>query len=145
MDLERLKALIDLVSNTRVAELEIVENGCRIRIVASEQKGGDPVVSVSQVDPPPGESADTGIRHSEPETGTVVRAPLYGVLHLEPAPGAEPFVSVGDAVDEGQTLCIIESMKVLNPILAVKAGTVAAILIESGAEVEPGQPLVRIE
>ena len=135
MDLDRLKALIDLVSGTRVAELEIVEDGCRIRIVASASEGGEPEVSVSEADSRP----------PDPEADAAVRAPLYGILHLVPSPGASAYVAVGDAVEAGQTLCMIESMKVFNPVPAARAGTVAAVLVENGAEVESGQPLFRIE
>lgn len=137
MDLERLKALIDLVSRTRVAELEVVEDGCRIRIVAAAREGAAPSVSVSPSDG----SAQVGPF----EAGSVVEAPLYGILHLAPAPGEPPFVTLGADVEAGQTLCLIESMKVLTPIAAPVAGKVAAIPVGGGSEVEPGQPLFRIE
>jgi acetyl-CoA carboxylase biotin carboxyl carrier protein len=149
MDLDRLKALIDLVSDAGIAELEMVEGDRRIRIVAAASKGNEPSVSITRTDPSPvsGPITDlsSGAGLEKSDDGSVVRSPAYGLLHLAPAPGAAPFVAAGDTIEKGQALCMIESMKVFSTVAADRAGKIAAVLVESGSEVEYGQPLFRIE
>jgi acetyl-CoA carboxylase biotin carboxyl carrier protein len=146
MDLRKLKKLIDLVQESGIAELEITEGEEKVKIV----KGG--VVSVSAPPPlaapvasPAGAAAPAAAAAREvpdaiPE-GHVVKAPMVGTFYRSPSPDAKVFVEVGQAVKEGDTICIIEAMKLMNEIEADAAGVVKAILVENGQPVEYGQPL----
>ena len=131
MDLRKLKTLIDLVSESNVSELEITEAEGKVRIVKS---GG---TVVQQYAPAPMPAAEP--------TGHVVKSPMVGTFYRASSPGAKAFVEVGSQVKEGETICIIEAMKILNEIEADKAGTVTRILGENGQAVEYGQPLFVIE
>ena len=161
MDLRKLKTLIDLVSESNVSELEITENEGKVRIVKTVPNIISNAVAAPQVvyqhmpqqrvDMPP-DSTYIGARSGakdEPEeielTGNVIKSPMVGTFYRAPSPGADPFVKVGQAVTEGDTLCIIEAMKILNEIDADKSGTVTRILVENGQAVEYGQPLFVIE
>lgn len=151
MDLRKLKTLIDLVAESGIAELEITEGEDKVRIVKS---GAAPQTShVSHVYAAPaaapaampaaGEStaaAAPAIPAAVPE-GKIVKSPMVGTFYRSSAPGADPFVSVGTSVSEGQTMCVIEAMKLMNEIPADCAGVVKEILVENGAPVEFGQPL----
>lgn len=150
MDLRKLKTLIDLVSESNVSELEITEAEGKVRIV----KGGavvTPPAAVPQVAPLPAApvvaspvSAPAVV--SEPAArGHVVKSPMVGTFYRAASPGANPFVEVGSQVKEGDTICIIEAMKILNEIEADKSGTVTQIMGENGQAVEYGQPLFMIE
>lgn len=153
MDLRKLKTLIDLVSESNVSELEITEAEGKVRIV----KGGVamPVGSVQHVHVPSYASAPVSMPATEsPLTavpvvdvpaGHTVKSPMVGTFYRSSAPGSKPFVEVGDVVKEGQTICIIEAMKILNEIEADKSGTVGQILCENGQAVEYGQALFIIE
>jgi len=150
MDLRKLKTLIDLVSESNVSELEITEAEGKVRIV----KGGGVMVPqyVQTVAPAPTMSAPSVMAAAdlaEPavvaETGHVTKSPMVGTFYRSATPGAKAFVEVGDAVKEGDTLCIIEAMKILNEIEADKTGTIKRILAENGQAVEYGQPLFIIE
>ena len=144
MDLRKLKKLIDLVQESGIAELEITEGEEKVKIV----KGG--VVVTAPVSAPAplvearaAQSTAPGPA-SEPEPaqeGHVVKAPMVGTFYRSPSPDAKPFVEVGQAVKEGDTICIIEAMKLMNEIEADASGTVKAILVENGQPVEYGQPL----
>lgn len=123
MDLRKLKTLIDLVSESGISELEVTEGEGKVRIV----KNAPPVY----VQPSAGFAPQ----------GHVVTSPMVGTFYRAPSPGADPFVQVGDTVKEGQTLCIIEAMKLLNEIESDKAGVIKEILAENGQAVEYGQPL----
>lgn len=125
MDLRKLKTLIDLVAESGIAELEITEGEGKVRIVKFSQT---PQVVQAPAAPP------------APE-GHVVKAPMVGTFYRAPNPGAPPFVEVGQTVKEGDALCIIEAMKLLNEIEADKAGVIKEILVENGEPVEYGQPL----
>ncbi len=153
MDLRKLKKLIDLVQESGIAELEVTENDEKVRIV----RGGGPQREV-YVSAPPGMPAPAALPAApaaapapapaaEPELpkGHVVKSPMVGTFYRAPSPGAKPFVEVGDAVKVGQTLCIIEAMKLLNEIECDKDGVIKAILIENGQPVEYGEPLFVIE
>ena len=129
MDLRKLKTLIDLVSESNVSELEITEAEGKVRIV----KGGGAVVQ--QVAAPVVEA----------QKGHVVKSPMVGTFYRAASPGAKSFVEVGSQVKEGETVCIIEAMKILNEIEADKGGTITKILCENGQAVEYGQPLFVIE
>lgn len=150
MDLRKLKSLIDLVQQSGIAELEIAEGEERVRI-SRGVTGAQPTAPVTQeVTLPPGGPAPTvvgvpgvpaeGKTATAPE-GHVIRSPMVGTFYLSSAPGAKAFVEVGQAVKAGDTLCIIEAMKLLNEIDADQDGTVKAILVESGQPVEYGEPL----
>jgi acetyl-CoA carboxylase biotin carboxyl carrier protein len=144
MDLRKLKKLIDLVQESGIAELEITEGEEKVKIV----KGGVVVMAPAGATAPavearPAPSAAPAPA-SEPEAapeGHVVKAPMVGTFYRSPSPDAKPFVEVGQAVKEGDTICIIEAMKLMNEIEADASGTVKAILVENGQPVEYGQPL----
>jgi acetyl-CoA carboxylase biotin carboxyl carrier protein len=149
MDLRKLKTLIDLVSESNVSELEITEAEGRIRIV----KGGAtmvqgyapaPVYTVATAANPVAPAAAAPVVIEEP-VGHTVKSPMVGTFYRSSSPGAKAFVEVGDAVKEGETLCIVEAMKILNEIESDKSGTVSRILCENGQAVEYGQPLFIIE
>ena len=154
MDLRKLKTLIDLVSESNVSELEITEAEGKVRIVKS---GGNVVqqfvaapmqaapvqaVAAPAVAAPAAEAAAPA---AAAITGHQVKSPMVGSFYRASSPGAKPFVEVGDTVKEGETLCIIEAMKILNEIEADKSGTVTRILADNGQAVEYGQPLFVIE
>ena len=145
MDLRKLKTLIELVENSGIAELEVSEGEERVRITRSMPPGhhtpglaaAGANVGVSVGDVPAEQSA-------APAEGHVVKAPMVGTFYRAAAPGSASFVEVGDAVQAGDPLCIIEAMKLMNEIEADQAGIVKAILVENGQAVEYGQPLVII-
>ncbi len=147
MDLRKLKTLIDLVAESAISELEISEGDDRVRIV----KGGPAVIAgpapaVTAVAAP--SSAPEPAAPSAPpaeESGHIVSSPMVGTFYRASQPGGEPFVTVGTTVSEGDTLCVIEAMKLLNEVEADRAGTVKAVLVENGQPVEFGQPLFVIE
>ena len=151
MDLRKLKTLIDLVSDSNVSELEITEAEGKVRIV----KGGTavyqqamPMQMVPQAAPAEAASraaAPAAAPVPEVAAGHTVKSPMVGTFYRSSSPGAKAFVEVGSQVKEGETICIIEAMKILNEIEADKAGTVTQILCENGQAVEYGQPLFIIE
>ena len=147
MDLRKLKTLIDLVSESNVSELEITEAEGKVRIV----KGGAPVVQQVVAAPPqvaapaPVPVAATPAPAAQEPAGHQVKSPMVGTFYRSPSPGAKPFVEIGSQVKQGDTVCIIEAMKILNEIEADKSGTVTQILCENGQAVEYGQPLFVIE
>ena len=151
MDLRKLKTLIDLVSESNVSELEITEAEGKVRIVKSS---GAPVVMqqpVAMVAAPaaaPAAGAPAApVAEAAPAApaGHAVKSPMVGTFYRSASPGAKPFVEVGSVIKEGETICIIEAMKILNEIEADKSGTVTKILSENGQAVEYGQPLFIIE
>ena len=147
MDLRKLKTLIDLVSESNVSELEITEAEGKVRIVKSS---GAPVVmqpamamvAASAAAPVATAAvADVAVVPS----GHAVKSPMVGTFYRSASPGAKPFVEIGSVVKEGETICIIEAMKILNEIEADKSGIISKILCENGQAVEYGQPLFMIE
>lgn len=153
MDLRKLKKLIDLVEESGIAELEITEGEEKVRISRStssmqsqvtlappSQQLVQPAVSQSSV-PGPAAAAAAEVL---PE-GHVVKSPMVGTFYRSSTPGSNPFVEVGQTVKEGETLCIIEAMKLLNEIESDKSGVIKAILVENGQPVEYGEPLFVIE
>ncbi len=147
MDLRKLKTLIDLVSESNVSELEITEAEGKVRIV----KGGGVVhqAAVSAA-APVGPSAHSAaapapIAPIEVPRGHIVKSPMVGTFYRSASPGAKPFIEMGAQVKEGETICIIEAMKILNEIETDKSGTIVKILCENGQAVEYGQPLFVIE
>ena len=151
MDLRKLKTLIDLVSESGVAELEITEGEDRVRIV--NRNGAAPVqvhqpVTVAQPMPvavPAPEVAPAPAPTAPQQTGTPLTSPMVGTFYRAPSPGADPFVKVGDTVKKGQVVCIIEAMKLLNEVEADMDGTVKEVCVENGQPVEFGQSLFIIE
>ena len=153
MDLRKLKTLIDLVSDSNVSELEITEAEGKVRIV----KGGGAMVQAysqpmypQQGHPAPQQTAPAApvapaVVVEEPASGHTVKSPMVGTFYRSASPGAKAFVEIGSVVKEGDTICIIEAMKILNEIEADKSGTVSKILCENGQAVEYGQPLFIIE
>jgi len=148
MDLRKLKTLIDLVSESNVSELEITEAEGKVRIV----KGGGAMPMVAYA---PAPTAAPVVQNAPPAApvaaapavpaGHVVKSPMVGTFYRSPSPGAKPFVEIGSQIKEGDTICIIEAMKILNEIEADKSGTVVQMLSDNGEAVEYGQPLFVIE
>ena len=161
MDLRKLKTLIDLVSDSNVTELEITEAEGKVRIVKGPASSGTqvltqqlmmpaaPVVQAAPVAAPTAlEIADAAAATAAAEiaaAGHTVKSPMVGTFYRSSSPGAAPFVQVGDTVKEGDTLCIIEAMKILNEIESDKSGTVKQVLCENGQAVEYGQAMFVIE
>jgi acetyl-CoA carboxylase biotin carboxyl carrier protein len=152
MDLRKLKKLIDLVQESGIGEIEITEGEEKVRI--SRQSAAPAVMMAPQAMqayiPGPGMPGAAPAMPAAPAappqpTGHNLKSPMVGTFYRAPSPGAPPFVEVGQAVSKGQTLCIIEAMKLLNEIESDAAGTVKAILVENGQPVEYGQPLFLIE
>ena len=148
MDLRKLKTLIDLVAESGIAELEITEGEGKVRIVKFSQTVQPqayvaPVVAPQAAAAPTAAAAPAAVVPAAPPaaTGHVVKSPMVGTFYRAPNPGAAPFVEVGQSVKEGQPLCIIEAMKLLNEIEADKSGVIKEILVENGEPVEYGQPL----
>jgi acetyl-CoA carboxylase biotin carboxyl carrier protein len=146
MDLRKLKKLIDLVQESGIAELEITEGEEKVKIV----KGGavsvtpGPAVPTAPAAPETRPAAPAAPAAAEPEAGQegrVIKAPMVGTFYRSASPDAKPFVEVGQTVKEGDTVCIIEAMKLMNEIESDAAGAVKAILVENGQPVEYGQPL----
>jgi acetyl-CoA carboxylase biotin carboxyl carrier protein len=148
MEPARLKALIDLVAQSRLTELEITEGGERVRITrARPAQPTVPAAVVARNKPiPPPEPPQMTVSNPplERPRERVVASPMFGIFHRAPSPDSAPFVEAGQQVKSGDKLCLIEAMKSFNLIHADAEGTVAAILVESGQEVELGQPLFRI-
>ena len=152
MDLRKLKTLIDLVQASGVSELEITEEGEKVRIVKPVSVAAQPAaVEVPQPVYRPAEPAAAPAAAPSPApkaaapSGTQVTSPMVGTFYRAPSPGADPFVQVGSQVKKGDTLCIIEAMKLLNEIEAEVSGTVKEILVDNAQPVEFGQALFVIE
>ena len=141
MDLRKLKALIELVQSSGISELEITEGEERVRINRSGMMATQPMMMPTMAAPVLAVAPATAVEAPAQEEGHVVKSPMVGTFYRAPSPGAPPFIEVGQSVSEGQTLCIIEAMKLLNEIESDAAGVVKKILVESGQPVEYGQPL----
>ena len=146
MDLRKLKKLIDLVQESGISELEVTEGEEKVRIVKHYGAPMQMAQTYSLQAPMPMAAAPaTGAsaiddEDDEPE-GHAVKSPMVGTFYRSPSPGSDAFVQVGQVVKEGDTLCIIEAMKLLNEIEADASGTIKAILVENGQPVEFGEPL----
>jgi acetyl-CoA carboxylase biotin carboxyl carrier protein len=157
MDLRKLKKLIDLVEDSGIAELEVTEGEEKVKIV----KGGKEVVvvppSTVSAAPAPSQTAATAPTPAAPAAapatapeaptaleGHIVKSPMVGTFYRAGSPGAKAFVEVGDTVKVGQTICVIEAMKLMNEIEADKDGVIKAIMVENGQPVEYGEPLMMI-
>jgi acetyl-CoA carboxylase biotin carboxyl carrier protein len=152
MDLRKLKTLIDLVAESGIAELEVTEGEDKVRIVKTAAAAPAPVQApipvgtTAQIAPAPaGTAPGAAPTGAEEPPGHVVKSPMVGTFYRSPSPGAPAFIEQGAVVKPGDTLCIIEAMKLLNEIEAEVGGTVKKILVENGQPVEYGQPLFIIE
>jgi acetyl-CoA carboxylase biotin carboxyl carrier protein len=146
MDLRKLKTLIELVESSGIGELEIQEGEERVRITRAGPVPPPMVAAhagAAAPGPPPPAPGATPAVPPEPE-GHVVKSPMVGTFYRSASPGAKPFVDVGDSVQQGDALCIIEAMKLMNEIESDASGVVKAILVDNGQPVEFGQPLVII-
>ncbi len=150
MDLRKLKTLIDLVAESDIAELEVTEGESKVRIVKSSalpqnqvvmmQPQSTPVIQAAGMQPAASPAPASG-NSSDVLDGHIIKSPMVGTFYRASAPGAAPFIDIGSNVKVGDTLCIIEAMKLLNEIDADISGTVTQILVENGQPVEYGQPL----
>lgn len=146
MDLRKLKKLIDLVQESGISELEVTEGEEKVKIVKSGSAGvayAAPVPVATAAAPTAPEPAAAAA--AAEITGHFVKSPMVGTFYRSPSPGAKAFVEVGDTVKSGDTICIIEAMKLLNEIESDKDGVIKAILVDNGQPVEYGEPLVIIE
>ncbi|MDE2565544.1 MAG: acetyl-CoA carboxylase biotin carboxyl carrier protein [Burkholderiales bacterium] len=147
MDLRKLKTLIDLVSESNISELEITEAEGKVRIVKA---GPAAAVAPAPAAMPAAGPAPAAVLPPVPvpppaPVGKVIKAPMVGTFYRSASPGAKAFVEIGDTIAEGQAVCIIEAMKIMNEIEADCAGRVLSILCENGQAVEFGQPLFTVE
>jgi acetyl-CoA carboxylase biotin carboxyl carrier protein len=152
MDLRKLKTLIDLVSESNISELEITEADGKVRIVKSEGGAALPAgvqmmavptpLAAPQAAPVAAAAVAAG---PAVETGHIVTSPMVGTFYRASSPNAKPFGEIGNAIKEGEPICIIEAMKIMNEIDSDKTGTITKILCENGQPVEFGQPLFVIE
>jgi acetyl-CoA carboxylase biotin carboxyl carrier protein len=147
MDIRKIKKLIELIEASGVAEIEIQEGEQSVRI---SRHGGTalpyaPPVPMTPATPNPVAAPEPAPAEPEIPSGHAVRSPMVGTFYRAPSPGAKPFTEVGQRVHVGQTLCIIEAMKMMNQIEADRAGAVVSILVDNGEPVEYDQPLVIIE
>jgi acetyl-CoA carboxylase biotin carboxyl carrier protein len=153
MDLRKLKTLIDLVSESNISELEITEADGKVRIVKTDPAAAVAVQPVYA--PAPVAQAVAAAPLAAPvaaaapaapvETGHIVKSPMVGTFYRASSPNAKPFGDIGQQIKEGEAICIIEAMKIMNEIEADKSGTITKILCENGQAVEFGQPLFVIE
>ena len=151
MDLRKLKTLIDLVSESNISELEITEADGKVRIVKADPAAAAhthyaPAAHMPVAMAPAAAPASVTAPAAPPvEVGHTVKSPMVGTFYRSANPGSKPFVELGDAIKEGEPICIIEAMKIMNEIEADKSGTITRILCENGQAVEFGQPLFIIE
>ncbi|MCU7373495.1 acetyl-CoA carboxylase biotin carboxyl carrier protein [Paucibacter sp. O1-1] len=152
MDLRKLKTLIDLVSESNISELEITEADGKVRIVKSDGSVAAPLVAAPVTAPaaaapaaPAVAAAPAAAPAPAVETGHIVKSPMVGTFYRASSPNAKSFAELGQQIKEGEPICIIEAMKIMNEIDADKSGTVTKILVENGQPVEFGQPLFVIE
>lgn len=154
MDIRKVKKLIELLEESGIAELEIREGEESVRISRYSHTASVAAPATVPVTAAPavitqsaaGETGLTPTAEPEPEiSGHVIKSPMVGTFYRSPSPGTKPFVEVGQSVKQGDTLCIVEAMKLLNQIESDRAGVVKAILVENEQPVEYGQPLFVIE
>jgi acetyl-CoA carboxylase biotin carboxyl carrier protein len=144
VDTALVRELAELLAETGLTEIEVEDGDRKVRVA----RGGVAMAAPMAMAPPavqaPAASAAAPTAEAPVEVAGALKSPMVGTAYLTPEPGAAPFIKVGDAVSEGQTLLIIEAMKVMNPITADKAGTITAIMVENAQPVEFDQPLVVI-
>ncbi len=147
MDLRKLKKLIDLVQESGISELEVTEGEEKVRIAkypaqvqTAYAAAPAPIISI----PTAAAAAEAAPANALP-SGHIVKSPMVGTFYRSSAPGAKPYIELGQSVSSGDTLCIIEAMKLMNEIESDASGTIKAILVENGQPVEYGQPLFVID
>lgn len=149
IDPRLVRRLADILTDTGLTEIEVEQGGLRIRVARQISAVAAPVTyAVAPQGPAPAAAPATAAAPAAPATepaGEAVKSPMVGTVYLQPKPGADPFVRVGDRVSEGQTLLIVEAMKTMNPIAAPRSGVVAQILVEDAQPVEFGEALVILE
>ena len=147
VDLRKVKKLIELVEESGISELEVRDGDETIRIArhGNQMLGLPSAPAAAQAAPPVTPVASAGERSGSAAGSHQVRSPMAGTFYTAPAPDAEPFVVVGQAVEPGDVLCIIESMKMMNEIKAEQAGVCAAVLVENGEAIGSGQALFRFD
>ena len=149
MDLRKLKTLIDLVSDSNISELEITEAEGKVRIVkASAAVAQAPMMMMAPAPAPAlaASPAAAAAPAAEPEpTGHMVKSPMVGTFYRASSPGAKSLANIGDPIKAGESICIIEAMKIMNEIESDFSGTVTKVLVENGQAVEFGQPLFIVE
>jgi acetyl-CoA carboxylase biotin carboxyl carrier protein len=147
MDIRKIKKLIELIEESDIAEIEIREGEESVRL--SRYSTNHQMVTVAPAQQlmqgQPAARAEAAAEKPEEPLGHVVRSPMVGTFYRSPSPGAKAFIEVGQRVSEGETLCIIEAMKILNQIEADKSGVISKILVENAQPVEYNQPLFIIE
>ena len=145
MDIRKLKKLIELIEESDIADIEIREGEESVRIARYTAAVAPAMAAPAVAAHPPHLQPAAGGEVEEKITGHIVRSPMVGTFYRSSSPDSRPFVEIGQAVREGETLCIIEAMKILNQIESDKSGVVARILVENGQPVEYNQPLFVIE
>ncbi len=150
MDLRKLKTLIDLVSESNISELEITEAEGKVRIVKADPRAMPQTYAPAHSMPEPAAAPAAPLAvlaaAEEPAfTGHVIKSPMVGTFYRASSPGGKPLVDIGSEVKDGEAVCIIEAMKIMNEIEADKAGKVTRVLCENGQAVEFGQPLFIVE
>ena len=150
MDLRKLKTLIDLVSESNISELEITEAEGKVRIVKADPRGAPQIFAPAPSMPVAGQAPMAPVAvvaaAEEPAfTGHIIKSPMVGTFYRASSPGGKPLIDIGSEVKEGEAVCIIEAMKIMNEIEADKAGKVTRVLCENGQAVEFGQPLFIVE
>lgn len=148
MDLSTIERLMQMLENSTLNELEVSENGMRIRLAKTAGRGGGtPAASPTRRDTPEVmAAAEIAALMALPDVHetdeAVIVAGLSGTFYRAPAPGAEPYAQEGDLIEEGQTVALVEAMKMLNPVEAPRAGRIVSILVADGEPVTPGTPLI---
>ena len=153
MDVERIEALLKVLTDHEVAEFEYEDESCNLRVSfggAQVLQAASPVVQAAAAAPvaAPSAAAPAATTEADPEADPSladVNSPMVGTFYRSPAPDAQPFVQLGDRVSKGQTLCIVEAMKLMNEIESELDGVVAAILVDNAQPVQSGQPLFKIK
>ena len=151
MDLRKLKTLIDLVSESNISELEITEADGKVRIVKADPHAAAPVANhpfaapAQAMAPMAAAAAVPTPAVVAADVGQAIKSPMVGTFYRAASPGGKPFVEVGQSVREGEAVCVIEAMKIMNEIEADFSGTVTKVLVENGQAVEFGQPLFIVE
>ena len=143
IDEKLVRQLADILAETGLTEIEVQEGERRVRVSRGAVAAAAPAASAAAA-PAPAPAAAPAPEAAPPAAANALKSPMVGTVYLAPEPGAEDFVKVGDAVKAGDTLLIVEAMKVMNPITATSAGTVQQILVESGQPIEFDQPLIVI-
>jgi acetyl-CoA carboxylase biotin carboxyl carrier protein len=145
VDAALVRQLAELLDENTLTEIEVQDGERRIRVARAITVAAAAPVSVAAPVTAPAPSADIPAPPAAPNAANLVKSPMVGTVFLAAEPGAKPFAAVGDMVDEGATLVIIEAMKVMNPITATRAGRIAQVMVQDGQPVEYDQPLVVFE